>query len=115
MDEVFAAIGKDPKTLPGDLEPTDWLILADMSRRERRDSDDISRPMERRSRPYDDEGRRSDYRRPLMPPPGSTPRGPRGGGPPQRRRGIAIDRAQTCPFLLRVFYRMGSHHNDGDF
>ncbi|KAF4651069.1 Histone deacetylase complex subunit sap18 [Perkinsus olseni] len=86
-----------------------------MSRRERRDSDDISRPMERRSRPYDDEGRRSDYRRPLMPPPGSTPRGPRGGGPPQRRRGIAIDRAQTCPFLLRVFYRMGSHHNDGDF
>ncbi|KAF4696613.1 hypothetical protein FOZ60_016620 [Perkinsus olseni] len=27
MDEVFAAIGKDPKTLPGDLEPTDWVRL----------------------------------------------------------------------------------------
>lgn len=34
--------------------------------------------------------RRSDYRRPLMPPPGNDPRGPR--GLPQRRRGIAIDR-----------------------
>ncbi|EER06556.1 Histone deacetylase complex subunit SAP18, putative [Perkinsus marinus ATCC 50983] len=84
-----------------------------MSRRAERGETDLSRPLERRSRPYDEEGRRSDYRRPLMPPPGNDPRGPR--GLPQRRRGIAIDRAQTCPFLLRVFYRMGSHHNDSDF
>ncbi|KAF4738399.1 hypothetical protein FOZ63_012008 [Perkinsus olseni] len=27
MDEVFATVGKDPKTLPGDLEPADWVRL----------------------------------------------------------------------------------------
>ncbi|KAF4675313.1 Histone deacetylase complex subunit sap18 [Perkinsus chesapeaki] len=93
-----------------------------MSRRERGDSDDIARPSDRRARPYDDEGRgdssnrrRSDYRRPLMQSGGGPLRGGPRGPPPQRRRGIAIDRAQTCPFLLRVFYRMGSHHHDDDF
>lgn len=34
------------------------LILFDMSRRAERGETDLSRPLERRSRPYDEEGRR---------------------------------------------------------
>ncbi|PHT81714.1 Histone deacetylase complex subunit SAP18 [Capsicum annuum] len=52
--------------------------------------------------------------RPLPPPP------PRGGplGPPLARippRPVPVDREKTCPLLLRVFTKVGGHHNKNEF
>ncbi|TMW85102.1 histone deacetylase complex subunit SAP18 [Solanum lycopersicum] len=51
--------------------------------------------------------------RPLPPPP---PRGPH-GPPPQRiaPRPVPVDREKTCPLLLRVFTKVGGHHNVNEF
>ncbi|KAK4373078.1 hypothetical protein RND71_008462 [Anisodus tanguticus] len=53
--------------------------------------------------------------RPLPPPP--PPRGGPHGPPPQRiaPRLEPVDREKTCPLLLRVFTKVGGHHNDNEF
>jgi len=47
------------------------------------------------------------------PPPPPPPGGPR-GAPPQRRPD-PVDRAATCPLLLRTFVKRGRHHSSSDF
>ncbi|CAN6485175.1 unnamed protein product [Victoria cruziana] len=49
--------------------------------------------------------------RPLPPPP--QQRAP--PGPPPRPRFEPIDREKTCPLLLRVFTKIGTHHTKEDF
>nr|XP_025657880.1 histone deacetylase complex subunit SAP18 isoform X1 [Arachis hypogaea] len=50
--------------------------------------------------------------RPLPPP----PRGPPGPPPPPPRPRVEpVDREKTCPLLLRVFTKEGSHHTMEDF
>ncbi|KAI5647323.1 hypothetical protein M9H77_33328 [Catharanthus roseus] len=59
------------------------------------------------------EGQRRGGGRP-MPPPGRGPPPP----PPLAKaipRYQPVDREKTCPLLLRVFTKIGSHHTDGDF
>ncbi|GMH09453.1 hypothetical protein Nepgr_011294 [Nepenthes gracilis] len=46
--------------------------------------------------------------RPLPPP-------PRGLPPPPRPRFEPVDREKTCPLLLRVFTKVGGHHDKEDF
>ncbi|XP_078446274.1 SIN3 associated polypeptide P18 [Wolffia australiana] len=47
---------------------------------------------------------------------GAPPPPPRGGPPPSARpRFEAIDREKTCPLLLRVFTKIGGHHEKEDF
>ncbi|KAK7292553.1 hypothetical protein RJT34_15404 [Clitoria ternatea] len=54
-------------------------------------------------------GKRQGERRPLPPP-------PRGPPPPlSRPRLEPVDREKTCPLLLRVFTKIGSHHTMEDF
>ncbi|KAF3790974.1 Histone deacetylase complex subunit [Nymphaea thermarum] len=49
--------------------------------------------------------------RPLPPPPQQ-----RGlPGPPPRPRFEPVDREKTCPLLLRVFTKIGTHHTKEDF
>ncbi|KAK9277070.1 hypothetical protein L1049_006609 [Liquidambar formosana] len=48
--------------------------------------------------------------RPLPPPPQT-----RGPPPPARPRFEPVDREKTCPLLLRVFTKIGGHHNMDDF
>ncbi|XP_008238750.1 PREDICTED: histone deacetylase complex subunit SAP18-like [Prunus mume] len=49
--------------------------------------------------------------RPLPPPPPHS----RGPPPPPPPRLEPVDREKTCPLLLRVFTKIGSHHNNEDF
>ncbi|PRQ17889.1 putative Sin3 associated polypeptide p18 [Rosa chinensis] len=51
--------------------------------------------------------------RPLPPPP-PLPQS-RGPPPPPPRRFEPVDREKTCPLLLRVFTKIGGHHNQEDF
>ncbi|KAF2315366.1 hypothetical protein P3X46_014690 [Hevea brasiliensis] len=44
--------------------------------------------------------------------PGGRPLGPPPRGPPPLQ---PVDREKTCPLLLRVFTKMGSHHSKEDF
>ncbi|KAJ8632692.1 hypothetical protein MRB53_026028 [Persea americana] len=48
------------------------------------------------------------------PPPSTQPRGPL-PPPPSRPRFEPVDREKTCPLLLRVFTKIGSHHTKEDF
>ncbi|XP_065864806.1 histone deacetylase complex subunit SAP18 isoform X4 [Euphorbia lathyris] len=44
--------------------------------------------------------------------PGGRPLGPPPRGPPPLQ---PVDREKTCPLLLRVFTKIGSHHSKDDF
>ncbi|OMO78711.1 Sin3 associated polypeptide p18 [Corchorus capsularis] len=43
------------------------------------------------------------------------PQSARGPPPPPRPRFEPVDREKTCPLLLRVFTKIGSHHSSEDF
>ncbi|XP_059445007.1 histone deacetylase complex subunit SAP18-like [Corylus avellana] len=54
---------------------------------------------------------RPNSTRPLPPPEGLQSRAP----PLARPRFEPVDREKTCPLLLRVFTKIGSHHSEEDF
>lgn len=58
-------------------------------------------------------GPRGPPGRPLPPPP-PLPQS-RAPPPPPPRRFEPVDREKTCPLLLRVFTKIGGHHNQEDF
>ncbi|KAL4427142.1 hypothetical protein ABPG77_001146 [Micractinium sp. CCAP 211/92] len=110
-----------------------------MAWRDRRDFDRRGPPPGPDFREYDRRGPPTDYRgfderRLGPPPPGYDRRGPPPGplgppldvglgpGGPAVRSGVvavqkepAIDREKVCPLLLRVFPRLGAHHQLEDF
>ncbi len=61
-------------------------------------------------------GRAGDY----GPPPIGRPGGPRGGPPPglplvPQQPEFIVDREKTCPMLVRVWVKVGSHHDPQEF
>ncbi|KAF5460756.1 hypothetical protein F2P56_020602 [Juglans regia] len=60
--------------------------------------------------------RPSSSTRPLQPPPPPPPLQSRAPPSlPTRPRFEPVDREKTCPLLLRVFTKIGGHHNEEDF